>query len=607
MNESFEKHRLVTRVRLLKIMRLHFISGFIFSLLVAAVFFWGYSHFSKAKAREYLQSQLDHIIPYYDSSQRNLLTFTAEIGQNALTEAHILASLIEKDPAIVSNQEELEKIRNFLKVDEINITDEKGILIAAAPDLERYVNFDMNSTEQTRAFMPALKKTDFEYVQSPRMNGAGLFIMQYVGVARRDKPGIIQIGISSDRIKYMSEVSQTGHIRSLFQIGKTGGVYISDPMDVPQSREAVFEIKKNHADVLCASLAKYHNGKIFEVWLPIQEIYHFRTMFVVTIFFSLLFFITLSFVLICRSFFVFAAKRMNVLNTVLQKKLNGNLETKQPDASSPELGDLSENINRLVSRLNAAEEKVKSISMTESVLGEVFQTLILPETHLKTDCIEIFSWLTRTVDCGHDYYDYFQISKNHFCLVIVDISGERLSGSVLTMSSKIIFRDTMLLNKDPSFALKKFNDTLCKINENKMFVSAFIAMIDLKKEKLISASAGHVPQLIRHAGHNWEYMNPQQSPPLGIQDNVVYRNFELPFHPGDRLFLYTDGLVNVRKVGGENFGTLRLREELDKHVDKTPQEALKKIYDKLLFFSESGNQADNLTMMTCDFLKNKTD
>lgn len=148
--------------------------------------------------REAMRIGMEDVASRVRTTEANLARTVELNNRSAIAKAHALALLIAEDPTLVDDHERFIALRKPLDVEEIHVSDENGILIQCYP--ETSLGLDMNSAEQPRPFMAALTNKTFELVQEPQTNRVIFKVFQYAGVARVDKPGIVQIGYSANRV-----------------------------------------------------------------------------------------------------------------------------------------------------------------------------------------------------------------------------------------------------------------------------------------------------------------------------------------------------------------------------------------------------------------------
>ncbi|MEA5059276.1 MAG: SpoIIE family protein phosphatase [Candidatus Pelethousia sp.] len=121
---------------------------------------------------------------------RSLVT---NLNENYVSRARALAEIIAQTPSILESLSEMERLVELLRVDEIHVTNEAGVLRWG--NVPAYYGFDFSSSDQTRPFLTALVDKRFALAQNPRPNGMEGKPFQYIGVARQDKAGIVQVGV----------------------------------------------------------------------------------------------------------------------------------------------------------------------------------------------------------------------------------------------------------------------------------------------------------------------------------------------------------------------------------------------------------------------------
>lgn len=153
-------------------------------------------------------------------------TIRIESDAQAIAKAHALAYMIELRPSIIGNEQELERIKNMLEVDEITVSDKNGITVGST--VNRYLGFDFNSNTYTKEFMLAIYYKDFELAQKPRPNAVDQTLFQYAGVSRIDQPGIVQVGFRPERLKRVLQTADISRVAREWRIGARGLVMIAD-------------------------------------------------------------------------------------------------------------------------------------------------------------------------------------------------------------------------------------------------------------------------------------------------------------------------------------------------------------------------------------------
>lgn len=187
--------------------------------------------------RELARLGLEDVARRVTQNVRNLKAVRAMSDTGALARARAFAAIIAAEPDILdrSNRTRFEAVARDLGVDELHVSDAKGVLVRSIPTV--YEGFAMGSAEQSAAFMPAITNVDFALVQEPRVKGHRTGddrydkVFQYAGVARRDQPGIVQIGYRAERVGEAMKLADVADIAATTRVGRDGRVLIAPRQD----------------------------------------------------------------------------------------------------------------------------------------------------------------------------------------------------------------------------------------------------------------------------------------------------------------------------------------------------------------------------------------
>ena len=133
------------------------------------------------------------------SNQEEIERLTRDLGESSLAKSKAFANIIAADPTIISDKDKMNALIEDLKVSELHVIDESGFITHSTVDA--YVGFDMGSGEQSAAFLVIIDDPSIEIVQEPQENAAEKRLMQYVGVARKDVKGFVQVGIRPELLE----------------------------------------------------------------------------------------------------------------------------------------------------------------------------------------------------------------------------------------------------------------------------------------------------------------------------------------------------------------------------------------------------------------------
>ena len=214
---------------------------------------------------------------------------------------------------------------------------------------------------------------------------------------------------------------------------------------------------------------------------------------------------------------------------------------------------------------------------------------------------DIYASMDAAKEVGGDFYDFFKIDEDHLGLVIADVSGKGVPAALFMMTSKIMIKNHASVTMEPAEVLTHVNNQLCEGNEANMFVTVWFAVLEISTGKIKAANAGHeYPAICRKGGEFELFMDEHDFVLAGMED-YEYSQYEMQLQPGDRLFLYTDGVPEATDSNNELFGTDRMLEWLNKEKNLTPEQLIKKMKEGVDAFVKDAPQFDDLTMLAITY------
>ena len=145
------------------------------------------------------------------------------------------------------------------------------------------------------------------------------------------------------------------------------------------------------------------------------------------------------------------------------------------------------------------------------------------------------------------------------------------------------------------------SEALCDSNQMDMFVTAWLGILEISTGKLTAANAGHEFPAIRRKNGHFELYKDKHNFVLGGMEGVPYKEYDLHIAPGDKLFVYTDGVPEATAADGEMFWTERMILALNTCGDKSPEAILGGIRNAVDTFVGDAEQFDDLTMMCLEY------
>jgi sigma-B regulation protein RsbU (phosphoserine phosphatase) len=218
----------------------------------------------------------------------------------------------------------------------------------------------------------------------------------------------------------------------------------------------------------------------------------------------------------------------------------------------------------------------------------------------RTD-FDVFASMTPAKEVAGDFYDIFMIDEDHLCLVIADVSGKGIPAALFMMVSKSVLENRALMGGTPAEILTDVNAQLSKRNDQKMFVTVWLAIVTLSTGHVTEANAGHENPLICKNKEAYEQLITRHGMVLGALAKAKYKDYEYDLSPGDKIFVYTDGLPEATNTAKQRFAMKRLEESANRHKEDGPEEFLKHVREDVDAFVGEAEQFDDLTMLCFNY------
>ena len=209
----------------------------------------------------------------------------------------------------------------------------------------------------------------------------------------------------------------------------------------------------------------------------------------------------------------------------------------------------------------------------------------------------LYGSMTPAKEVGGDFFDFFFVDDDTLALVIADVSGKGVPAALFMVIAKTLLKTRAMSGGSPSSILADVNSQLCDGNDTGLFVTVWLAMINLKTGKAVSSNAGHEHPAIRRNGDVYKLDSYRHSPPLALLDGVEFFSQEFEMHPGDALFVYTDGIPEATDSNNELFGSERMLEALNVNPEAEPEEVLSNVVKGVKAFVKDAEQFDDMTML----------
>jgi predicted ester cyclase len=226
------------------------------------------------------------------------------------------------------------------------------------------------------------------------------------------------------------------------------------------------------------------------------------------------------------------------------------------------------------------------------------QQASLPKEVPKLEGWKITPYYQPAREVGGDFYDFHLLSEGRLGLVVGDATDKGVPAA-LVMSTTCGMLQAVSQTLDsfsPGEVLERVNDTLLSRIPVNMFVTCFYAILEPESGSLTYANAGHDLPYLWHGSGEAEELR-ARGMPLGLMPGMSYEEKEIVLEPGNRVLLYSDGLVEAHDPLGEMFGFPRLRALVAQHAEEgSPADLL--LEELYSFVGEGWEQEDDITLLT---------
>lgn len=526
--------------------------------------------------------------------------------------------------------EQLATIAEEFNVAEINIFWDDGLITNSTNESVVGV-FNMYDSEQSREFMVLAEGAE-TFVQEYGPMGLDNTIMRkYAGFRHKDGY-FVQIGYDSDQFhamldEFVVDVTMNRHVGSggfvavcdenLNLVTKTdrNGKHIST-IGIEPTEEML--AGKSATELVDATIVNSENGyketfqyvyTFVEGYCIIAAMPKAEAMFMrdaslyTSVFMQVLIFATL-FVFIYILIKSVIINNLRKINGTLGQIAEGNLNVTVDVRSNQEFASLSDDINTTVSTLKRYISEAAARIDKELEYAKQIQISALPTNFPDRDDHAIYAQMIAAKEVGGDFYDFYKLNDSTVAFLAADVSGKGIPAAMFMMTAKTILKDLAESGLDVNEIFTRANEKLCESNEAGMFVTAWMGILDLKTGVLRYANAGHNPPLLKHDNGSFEFLRSRAGFVLAGMEGVRYRVNELTLAPGDRIFLYTDGVTEATNTETQLYGDDRLLSFMNRNVNVKATELLPMLKADIDEFVGEAPQFDDITMLLFDYKPN---
>ena len=550
-----------------------------------------------------------------EKSNRQLLKIAEQVKQ-----------AYEKDTTV-----SLSDLAEKYGIKEINVVAPNGI-ITNSTEADVINSYNMNSKAQSKEFVDMLKVQD-SFVQDYSPRGKDESVWRKYAAVNLTESGFIQVGYDSEQFREMLDefvidvtknrhVGTSGFVAVLDEqlcmviddayAGKhISSIGINPPKEMQQGQTATTLYNADVEDGINDLSAEYMyvfkfvEGYCLIAAMPVDEAMFMRDASMLTsVFMQVIIFATL-FVFIYLLIKRVIINNLKKINDTLAQITNGDLSVTVDVRSNVEFASLSDDINSTVSTLKQYIAEAAARIDKELEYAKQIQLSALPTNFPTDEDHSIYAQMIAAKEVGGDFYDFYKLNDTTVAFLAADVSGKGIPAAMFMMTAKTIIKDLAESGMAVNDIFTKANEKLCENNESGMFVTAWMGILDLTTGNIQFANAGHNPPLLKRANGDFEYLKTRAGFVLAGMEGIRYRAGEITLNPGDRLFLYTDGVPEATNVNNKLYGEDRLLDFMNQNASMEATELLPALKANIDEFVGEAPQFDDITMLMFDYKPKK--
>ena len=384
------------------------------AFMVTTIFIFGLQTVVAQKNNETSAvEKLEMVKEKLKSNDMEIEKLTNSLAENNLAKTRAFAEILKNDQTALTDGRRLQELCDELMVNELHVIDANGIITHST--FSQYVGFDMKSGEQSAAFMVIVDDTSIEIVQEPQKNVVEGTVIQYIGVARKDAPGLVQVGIrpeileetlANTEIDVVLKDMDYGENGYVFAIDKQSGLVLAHPNKTLIGKKAkevgevaVGEGKTKIDGTTGYYLAQEYDGMIIGTFLPANEYYKERTNQTIVVAFSMLIIFIMLILVINRTVDKKIVMGINNLVISMKKIADGDFGVIVKEESNPEFMQLSQNINIMVESICNSMNDNEKLLIQQKADMENINSIV---NNVKNVCGELGTVSVETLSSADD-------------------------------------------------------------------------------------------------------------------------------------------------------------------------------------------------------------
>ena len=258
-----------------------------------------------------------------------------------------------------------------------------------------------------------------------------------------------------------------------------------------------------------------------------------------------------------------------------------------------------------VTRVTAEKERIGAeLNVATQIQADMLPSIFPPYPN-KTE-FDVFATMHPAKEVGGDFFDFFLVDDDHLALVIADVSGKGVPAALFMVIAKTLIKNRAQMGGTPSEILYDVNNQLAEGNKTDFFVTVWLAIVDIRTGEGLVSNAGHEHPCLKKKDGKFELIKYRHSPAVAAMENMKFPDHKIKLDPGDKIFVYTDGVVEATNAQNELFGETRMLEALNSNPDASIRALLSNVNAGINRFTDGVQQFDDITMLCMEYLGSKS-